>query len=35
MRNNSKVRNELLNQVDDGTDDSGKRSMLGMALAAH
>lgn len=34
MRNNAKIRDELLNRMDDGADDDGKRSMLGMVLAA-
>ena len=28
------MRDELLNRIDDGADDAGKRSMLGIALAA-
>lgn len=34
MRNNSKVRDDLLNASDDGADDDGKHSMLGIVLAA-
>lgn len=33
MRNNSKVRDQLMNDNDDGADDNGKRSMLGIVLA--
>lgn len=35
MRNNSKIRDAVMNDLDDdGVDDGGKRSMLGIALAS-